>query len=32
MYLRVFEELGELAGLQLVHRPIYLRTAPEMCL
>jgi deoxyadenosine/deoxycytidine kinase len=32
MYLHVFDDLGRLADLQLVHRPIYLRTAPEVCL
>lgn len=32
MYLRTYEDLGKLADLQLIHRPIYLRTAPEVCL
>jgi len=32
MYLRIYQDLGQLADLKVVHRPIYLRTAPEVCL
>lgn len=32
MYLQVFEDLSRLADLHLIHRPIYLRTTPEVCL
>jgi deoxyadenosine/deoxycytidine kinase len=32
MYLKTYEDLGQLADLKLVHRPIYLRTAPQICL
>jgi deoxyadenosine/deoxycytidine kinase len=32
MYQRVYDDLWKLADLKLDHRPIYLRTSPEVCL